>query len=101
MKTIITIVDEDFKRMRPPSWYGFAYRRWDTRETVLAVIPFNLVVRYAVKAYWILYRFAKYSGWDDKVSKAYWDGYSDGYDSMGKAYDALRKRIRELEMERK
>ncbi len=74
------LVTDDYSLMGSilPRWYGFAYRLPTTCRTVLCIIPLNLIVRYAYKFYWFIYRWVKSSGWQDKLDDAYRRGYTDG-----------------------
>jgi len=73
------IADKDLMRMEMPRWWwGFAYREFHIRYTVLYPIPLNLIVRYALKLYYLIYSWVSFGGWHDKLDDAYWQGYNDG-----------------------
>lgn len=93
MKILIVIRDKDLMGSILPRWYGFAYRRFEWRETVLCIIPLNLIVRYAHKIYWLLYRWIKHNGWRSKLDDAYWRGYNDGNTTREHHYDRLARII--------
>ena len=58
-------------------WHGVAYRRWERRQTVLYIIPLNLIVRYAYIIYWVLYGWVKHDYWPRRIEQAYRQGYSE------------------------
>ena len=72
------IADKDLFGAELPKWWGFAYREFNIRYTILYPIPINLIVRYSLKLFWLVYRWVKMSGWKDKMEDAYWQGYNDG-----------------------
>ena len=78
MKLILVKQDRDGIGAVLPRWYGFAYRRYNYSETVLAVIPLNLIIRYGLKVYWRIYRWLKHDGWKSQLDDAYRRGYNDG-----------------------
>lgn len=93
MKMKLVIDDKDLMGSILPRWYGFSYRRHEVRRTVLYVIPLNLIVRYALKIYWLFYRWLKHSGWRDRLDDAYWRGYNDGNTTREHHYDTLARII--------
>ena len=72
------IADKDLVGVNLPKWWGFAYREFDIRYTTLYPIPLNLIVRYTLKLYWLIYSWVRTSGWKDKLDNVYWMGYNDG-----------------------
>jgi len=95
------IADKDLIGTEMPSWWGFAYREHEVRYTVLYPIPMNLIVRYTLKLFWLVYRWVAFSGWEDKLDDAYWRGYNDGNISREHHYDRLAKTILEHKKRRR
>lgn len=91
MKIKLVVGDRELIGSILPRWYGFAYRQWDQRRTVLCIIPFNLVLRYSVKVYWIMYRWLKSDGWESMLDEAYRRGYNDGNTTREHHYDRLAR----------
>lgn len=88
------IADKDLTGARIPKWWwGFAYRKFTVRYTVLYPIPINLIVRYALKLYWLIYSWVVVGGWKDKLDDAYWQGYNDGDTAKEHHYDRLARII--------
>lgn len=88
------IGDKELMGSRIPRWWGFAYRLFDMRYTVLYPIPLNLVVRYALKLYWTVYSWVKRGGWHSKLDDAYWMGYNDGNTTREHHYELLANLIK-------
>ena len=91
MKIMLVINDIDLIGSVLPRWYGFAWRRFDVRKTVLFIIPLNLVLRYAYKIFWRVYYFLKAGGWQSKLDNEYWRGYNDGNTTREQHYDHLAR----------
>lgn len=84
MKIRLINADKDLVGSPLPRWYGVAYRRWESRYTVLYVIPLNLIVRYAVGVYWGFYRWVKHgkpNRFEAELSREYVRGRNDGRES--------------------
>ena len=81
------IADKDLIVTSMPKWWGFAYRDFKVRYTILYPIPINLIVRYAVKLYWFVYSWVSMGGWRDKLEDAYWQGFNDGNTTRVHHYD--------------
>ena len=75
----LVVDDLDFMSKKLSCWYGFSYRQFEVRRTVLYIIPFHLIIRYALKIFWCLRHWFYASGWRDELDKAYWRGYNDGF----------------------
>lgn len=88
------IADNDLMRMEMPKWWwGFAYRKFNVRYTILYPIPLNLIVRYALKLYWLIYSWVSFGGWHNKLDDAYWMGFNDGRKETDAHMDRLGKII--------
>jgi len=88
------IADRDLVGASMPKWWwGFAYRKFNVRYTVLYPIPLNLVVRYTLKLYWLVYSWITIGGWKDKLDDAYWQGYNDGNITREHHYDRMARII--------
>jgi len=87
------IADKDLEGSKLPKWWGFAYRKFNIRYTVLYPIPINLIVRYALKLYWLVYGWVATGGWKDKLDDAYWQGYNDGNTTREHHYERLARII--------
>ena len=94
MKIVITVDDRDLMGSLLPRWYGVAYRKFEVRLTVLAIIPLNLIIGSAFDIYRLFYRWLKNDGWKDKLGDAYWEGYKDGNISSDQQRERLAKRQR-------
>ena len=94
MKLRLIIPDKDLMGSTLPRWYGIAYRRLEYRESVLYIIPLNVVVRYARKIYWLLYAWLKHNGWRDKLDDAYESGWREGRKVTDAHYERLVRIIK-------
>ena len=90
MKILRIIDDRDLMGAKFPMWYGFAYRKFEVRQTVVAIIPFNLFIRWAYQVYWRVYSWLKSDGWRDKLDTAYWKGFNDGAEDRQTHFDRMR-----------
>ena len=87
------IAEEKLKGTSLPKKWWFAYREHDVAYSVFYLIPFNLVVRYALKLYWTVYSWVVWGGWKDKLDDAYRRGYNAGNTSREHHYDRLARTI--------
>ncbi len=76
-----------------PKWYGIAYRHFDTKQTVLCIIPLNLVLRSASGIYWFFYQWVRHGHWETKLDDAYWRGFNDGNARKEEHYKKLAQII--------
>lgn len=77
-KMKLVIDEKDLRGIYLPRWYGIAYEDPLYGRLVLCIIPLNLLVRYARKLYWLLYKWFKYAGYRDKFGELYLTGYLRG-----------------------
>ena len=94
MKIVITVDERDLRGVILPRWYGVAYRKFEVAQTVLAIIPLNLIIGSAFDTYRLFYRWLKNDGWKDKLGDAYWEGYKDGNISSDQQRERLAKKGR-------
>ena len=87
------IADNDLMCAPLPKWWGFAYRKFHVRYTVLYPIPINLVVRYSLKLYWLVYSWVSMGGWEDKLEDAYWQGFNEGNTRKEHDLERLARRL--------
>lgn len=83
------IADRDLIGASTPRWWGFAYRHFDIRYTILYPIPLNLIVCYTLKCYWSAYSWLVKGGWEDKLDAAYRQGYNEGNTTREHHYELL------------
>lgn len=82
------VADRDRMGSAIPWWWGFAWRRYDMREDVLLVIPFNWVAG-TLRQWWIRLCEGPRNKVEEEIRKQLEDsrdlnnnlGYKDGYDA--------------------
>ena len=96
MRFRLIVDDFDLMSEKFSRWYGFSYCQFEVRRTVLYIIPFHLIIRYALKMFWRLKYWFYAGGWRDELDKAYWRGYNDAsrkfFDSQVSDYKRGREK---------
>jgi len=62
----ITCLRREYEEL-PPWYYGSAYRKWNQRVTVFAIIPLNLIIRLCVNAKYLLDSIRSKDAWVDII----------------------------------
>ena len=87
------IAEKDLIGVSFPRGWGLAYRKHLVRYVVLYPLPINLIVRYALILYWLIYKWIVVGGWKDRLDDEYWRGYNDGNTAREHHYDRLARII--------
>ncbi len=93
MKIRRIVNDKDIEGSRLPSWYGIAFRDYECRRTYLYIIPLNLIVRYAFKLHWLIFRWLKYDDYEKRLRYAESRGFNNGYELGSKFSESMMRRL--------
>ena len=93
------ITDRERYENAPPWWYGVAYQRWETREVVCVVIPFNFLVGWVVDD---VYPFLRHgprrpkSATNDAYDRGFKDGLKEGQGICRESVDTALAEMKKI-----